>query len=121
MLIVKKMLFCLALLLHSGWLFADIRLPSIISSNMVLQQNTQVPIWGWADLGEEISVDASWLEESVSVVANAKGEWLMKLPSPAAGGPYKIIIIGNNSIVLDNILSGEVWLASGGAKMPKMK
>ncbi len=110
-------LIILFLLLHSSWLFANIRLPAIISSNMVIQQNTQVPIWGWADAGEKICIETSWLQEEVAVTANAEGEWLIKLSSPEAGGPYKIKLTGNNSIVLNNILSGEVWFASGQSNM----
>ncbi len=114
---IKITVLLAVLLLCRSWLFADVSLPSIISSNMVLQQNTQAPLWGWADAGEKISISASWLNNNITTVANPQGEWMVKLRTPTAGGPYKIIINGNNSIVLDNILSGEVWFASGQSNM----
>lgn len=84
---------------------------------MVLQQNTQVPIWGWADAGEKIVIKASWVEGAITTIANPQGEWIIKLISPPAGGPYKLVITGYNTIELNNILSGEVWFASGQSNM----
>lgn len=107
----------LTLLLFQAVSFAEIRLPSIISSNMVIQQNTSVPIWGWANPGEKINIKAGWLKRDTAIIANDKGEWIVKLKSPTAGGPFKITLIGTNEIVLDNVLSGEVWFASGQSNM----
>jgi len=115
--ITRFILMFVAVLIQPVTSHADIRLPSIISSNMVIQQNAKVPIWGWADPGEKIEVDASWLAVNTTVSTNVKGEWMIKLSSPAAGGPYKIIFKAKNTIILDNILSGEVWFASGQSNM----
>ncbi len=113
----KRLTVLFVLTLFAPRVMADVRLPALISSNMVLQQNTRAPIWGWADAGEKISLRASWLTHRLTTVANSGGEWQVLLPTPAAGGPYKLIITGNNRIVLDNILSGEVWFASGQSNM----
>ncbi len=112
-----KIAFLIIFFLQQSILYADIRLPFIISSNMVIQQNTQVPIWGWADVGEKIKIKVSWSSIDTTVIANERGEWMVKLKSPAAGGPYKIILTSYNRIVLNNILSGEVWFASGQSNM----
>lgn len=97
---------------------ADVRLPAIIGSNMVVQAETDAPFWGWADPGETVTLTPSWPgAASVEVNANDRGEWSCTLPTPAAGGPYTISVEGNNTTTLDNVLIGEVWLASGQSNM----
>jgi sialate O-acetylesterase len=98
-------------------LAGEIRLPSILSDNMVLQQNTKVKIWGWADPQEKISVSASWLTNEVSTLAGKDGTWCLSLQTIQAGGPYTLVISGKNKITLKNILLGEVWLCSGQSNM----
>ena len=96
---------------------ADVRLPSIVSDHMVLQQKSQVPIWGWARPGEKVRVRASWDRREAAAAADAQGQWKIYLETPEAGGPYTISIAGNNSITLSDILIGEVWLCSGQSNM----
>ncbi|MCK4966820.1 sialate O-acetylesterase, partial [bacterium] len=96
-------------------LSADVRLPSIIGSNMVLQQNTEVPIWGWADPGEEVTV--SFNGQELSTTSCSEGNWMIYLKPLSAGGPYKMTVSGKNTIRLENILIGEVWAASGQSNM----
>lgn len=96
---------------------ANVKLPSIIGSHMVIQQNTNVSIWGWADPGEIVKVKGSWMKDVASVRTDKKGKWILQIKSPKAGGPYQIIIEGKNKIVLNDVLSGEVWLASGQSNM----
>ena len=90
---------------------ADVRLPHIIGSNMVVQRDIPIPIWGWADPGEVVKVTFQKFEASTK--ADEKGKWMVKLPAVKAGGPYIMTITGKNSIKLNNILGGEVWLCSG--------
>ncbi len=104
--------FCL--LLNFTLALAQIELPSVISDNMVLQQQFEAPIWGWANPGETIHVTASWDLKEVIVTADANGKWLVKLQTPKAGGVHTITI---NDIVLKNILIGEVWICSGQSNM----
>lgn len=96
---------------------ADVRLPSILSDNMILQQNANVKLWGWADKGEEITIRASWLKTAIITKANQDGKWLVQLKTLKAGGNYNIIIKGKNEILLKNILFGEVWFCSGQSNM----
>lgn len=85
---------------------------------MILQRNTTVSIWGWADSGEEITIHFSWLNESEKVVANKEGRWEVKVATSDSRNPQVIEIeAGNSSIVLDDILFGEVWLCSGQSNM----
>jgi len=98
---------------------ASIKLPSLIGNNMVLQQNAVINVWGWADAGEVISIQASWLNTvSGSVITNAEGKWKTTVKTPQAGGPYKMIISGRDySITIENIMIGEVWVCSGQSNM----
>jgi len=95
---------------------ADVRVAAVLGSNMVMQRETKAKIWGWAEPGEEITVSASW-KASAKTKAAADGKWLVRIKTPKAGGPHELTIEGNNTITLDNILIGEVWLASGQSNM----
>lgn len=97
--------------------FADVRLPKIVGSNMVLQRNSDVRIWGWADPDESVVVTCSWLDLPQSTKAQADGQWHVSVATGEAGGPHSITITGSHTIELDNILFGEVWLASGQSNM----
>jgi len=96
---------------------ADVRLPKILASKMVLQRNSDVLIWGWADGGERVRVTCDWLDESSHAVADADGNWQVRLKTTDAAEPHTISIAGNNTITLDQILFGEVWIASGQSNM----
>lgn len=82
----------------------------------MLQQETGAPIWGWANAGESITVSGSWGNQ-VSVEADADGKWKAFLDTPSYGGPYSISIRGENTISLENVLIGEVWLCAGQSNM----
>ena len=105
--------------------YAEVTLPRVIGSNMVLQRNMQTPIWGWASPDEEINITLSAEAEDVqpvattTAVADADGNWQMKLPAMAAGGPYTLRITGSNTLELEltNVLFGEVWVCSGQSNM----
>jgi sialate O-acetylesterase len=97
---------------------AMIRLPPIISSNMVLQQNSQATLWGWSDPSERFIIISSWKTKIDTVIALNSGKWKAMISTPPAGGPFTITIKGRaNTIVLENILIGEVWLCSGQSNM----
>lgn len=95
--------------------YADIRLPRLVGSNMVLQRDLPIHIWGWADPGEQISI--SFHGKTYQVAANGSGNWEVNLAKMKAGGPYEMILSGNNRIVLENILIGDVWVCSGQSNM----
>ncbi len=107
-----------ALLLTSNAVHAEVRLPAIIGDGMVIQRGLDAKIWGWADPGEMINVQASWSDVARSAAANADGQWLVYLEPAEAGGPHTIDISDSaGSITLENVMSGEVWICSGQSNM----
>ena len=86
---------------------------------MVLQQNENVNIWGWARPSAKISVEAQWLDKAVKTKADDEGKWIVALPTPAASyQAYRIAVSdGKKTIQLDDVLIGEVWLCSGQSNM----
>ncbi len=112
------LVFCLLLLLVSTCAsFADVRLPAVISDNMVLQRDRKAPVWGWAEPGEEVMVSVSWRSMKWAVKADGNGKWKFEMKSPKAGGPYEMTLSGKNTITIKNILVGEVWVCSGQSNM----
>ncbi len=97
-------------------LHADVRLNSLFSNGMVVQRETEIPVWGWADAGEAISITTSW-GATADATTRKDGTWKTTLKTPAAGGPFEITINGNNTIVIDDVLSGEVWFCGGQSNM----
>lgn len=96
---------------------AKIWLPSILSDNMVLQQNSEVTIWGWTThTSEKITVIGSWNNTEVTTEAY-QGTWLVKIRTPKSGGTHSLRIEGHEKIVIQNVLIGEVWIASGQSNM----
>jgi sialate O-acetylesterase len=96
---------------------ATIHLPSIINNNMVLQQKSNVKLWGSCNVGEKIFITTSWNNKTDSVTGTTEANWQINVQTPAAGGPYTITFKGSNTIVLDNVLIGEVWVCSGQSNM----
>jgi len=93
-----------------------VRLPAVINANMVLQRDMQVPIWGWGDAGEKITV--SFAGQSKSATVGKNGKWMLKLDKLEANAkPSNLTVKGNNEIKLGNILVGEVWICSGQSNM----
>lgn len=96
---------------------AEIRLPAIIDNHMILQQNSNVKIWGWCDPGEKIKINSGWDTTYYNATGNSDGKWILSIKTPAAGGPYTLTINGSNKIVLEDVLVGEVWACSGQSNM----
>ncbi len=96
---------------------ANVTLPNIFGDNMVLQRNSGVKIWGWANPKEEIKLVSSWNNQEYKTVASNLAKWELTIKTPEAGGPYIISIKGYNEVVLKNILIGEVWICSGQSNM----
>lgn len=95
---------------------ADVKLPTIIGSNMVLQRDMKVPIYGTAEPGEKVTVE--FAGKSVSTEADADGKWEVHLPAMAANAENRTMSVkGNNTLTLENILVGEVWVCSGQSNM----
>ena len=96
---------------------AEIRLPWFFSDNMVLQQQTDAAIWGWAKKGTNVTVTTSWNKKKYNTAADTEGKWKLRVTTPVAGGPYMITISDGTPVVIKNILIGEVWLCSGQSNM----
>jgi sialate O-acetylesterase len=93
----------------------EVRLPGMLGSHMVLQRSQPIHIWGWAVPGEKVAV--AMHGASRSTAADELGKWSVYLPPEPAGGPYQLTITATNTIVLDDVLIGDVWFASGQSNM----
>ena len=97
---------------------AEVKLPAIVSSNMVLQRDAKVILWGWAAAKEKIAIKASWIPETMNVTADKEGNWQVEVKTTNSKDPQSIKIKSNESdILLENVLFGEVWLCSGQSNM----
>ncbi|MBL3658939.1 sialate O-acetylesterase [Fulvivirga sediminis] len=104
------------LILQVGHVMAEVRLPQLVSDGMVLQRDTKLKIWGWADMDESVKV--KFKGKSYKTKADGQGKWSILLSASKAGGPYTMEVRGeNNTITLNNILIGDVWLCSGQSNM----
>lgn len=114
----SKILFLALFLITTCTLNAKIKVATALGDNMVMQRNTEVKLWGTALPNQKLTIRASWNKSKVTTQANDKGEWIVKVKTTEAGGPYKInITSGKEKIQLQNILLGEVWLCSGQSNM----
>ena len=118
---MRRLILGIAALLASALMAAasDLRLPTVIGSGMVLQQNEDVNIWGWASPSAKVKIKAGWLDKPVTVKADRDGRWIVAVATPAGGYDSWTMTIsdGDSEIRLDDILIGEVWLCSGQSNM----
>jgi sialate O-acetylesterase len=96
---------------------AELQLPAVFSDGMVLQREATVPFWGRAEAGGEVSVRGEWMAAPVGCRVGEDGRWRVEIPTPEAGGPFSIEIIGETTLLLEDVLIGEVWLCSGQSNM----
>jgi sialate O-acetylesterase len=94
---------------------ADVKLPAIFGSHMVLQRDQKDRVWGWAEPGEEVTVKIA--EQTHATKAGSDGSWQVMLDPMPAGGPHTLAIEGKNSVKFDDVLVGEVWICSGQSNM----
>jgi sialate O-acetylesterase len=112
---MKKLLFFSILFLVAVVASAGVTLPKLFTSNMVLQRDKPIKIWGWAGTGEKITVQFN--SQKAMAKTGKDGAWIVTLPSTPAGGPYELKVDGKNSIVLSNVLVGDVYICSGQSNM----
>lgn len=116
---MKNIICIIAIVLVSSFevFSSDLKVPAIFSDNMVLQQKSLVPVWGKGAPNEKITVRTGW-KQSASVTADSRGNWLAKVKTPKAGGPYTLTVTSSDTaITYKNVLIGEVWLCSGQSNM----
>lgn len=109
----------LALIIICMWFVipcsAAIRLPQLVADGMVLQRDAKVKIWGWADVGENITI--KFQHKTYRAVTDQSGSWKIILQPMKAGGPYTMELAGKNQITIRDILIGDVWFGSGQSNM----
>ena len=108
MIIKKLLIVLLAVTCVSFTANAEVRLPQLFQSGMVMQRGRPIPIWGWADKGEQVTI--TFLKKTYTTTADDQGRWRIDLPEMKAGGPFQLTI---NQLTIDNVLIGDVWLLSG--------
>ena len=97
---------------------AKVRLPHIICDNMVLQQQTDVRLWGWSQPGKSVKITTSWSNEAVSAKADKNGKWLVKVRTPKASyTPLNITFDDGEPLTISNVVAGEVWVCAGQSNM----
>lgn len=112
-----KLIYLPLFLIFSQLSFGKIELPQIFTDNMVLQQQTEAPVWGRAEPNKEVKVITSWDDRTYITRSDAAGKWMVKPVTPEAGGPYQITISDGEEVRLNNVLIGEVWVCSGQSNM----
>ncbi|MBI9017873.1 MAG: 9-O-acetylesterase [Phycisphaerae bacterium] len=110
-------LFIMSLLIPTAF-GQNLKLASLFANDMVLQQQTQAPIWGKAKANTKISIAVSWSKVAIETGSDTNGNWRTSIETPKAGGPFNITVkSGEEKIELKNVLSGEVWICSGQSNM----
>ena len=94
---------------------ADVTLPTVFGDHMVLQRDAAVPVWGWSDPGETVTV--TFRDQSKSGTADDHGAWRVALDPLSVGEPGTLTVTGNNTIEFEDVLVGEVWVCSGQSNM----
>src|ERR1700748_497382 len=107
-------LFCLGFTTNT---IAKVTPAACFTDNMVLQQKTNARLWGTETPGKHFTITTSWDNKTYKVLTNAKGDWKMKVATPAYGGPYSITFNDGETLTLNNVLIGEVWVCSGQSNM----
>ncbi len=113
---MKRMMLPFLVLLLCAKSFAAVKPNSLFSNNMVLQRGVAVPVWGTAKDGEKVTVE---FEGQKQTTVAQGGKWSVKLNPLKAGGPFKMVISGENVVTIDNVLVGEVWVCGGQSNMER--
>lgn len=99
---------------------AQLTLPRFFSDHMVLKSDSSTLFWGWSKPGRTVHIKASWLPDTLTAVAAGTSKWKLELPTTKAGGPYHIVIISEkDTLKIDDVLMGEVWICSGQSNMQR--
>ena len=115
---MKKLLLLVAATALAFGASAKVVLPKVLGSNMVLQQNADVNLWGKADADAKVTVKVSWDKAKIKTQADENGNWAVKVATPAGSfDKYTISISDGEEIVLENVMIGDVWITSGQSNM----
>ena len=113
MIIKKLLIVLLAIICVSSTANAEVRLPQLFQSGMIMQRGKPIPVWGWAEKGEQVTI--TFQKKTYTTTADDQGRWRIDLPKMKAGGPYVLVVKGERSEAkeITDILIGDVWLLSG--------
>ena len=115
---MKKILTMMALAALTMSVQAKVKLPHLIGDNMVLQQQADVRLWGWADPMREVKVTCSWSKEVVRTRPHGDGKWMVHVKTPVASyEPLSITFDDGEPVTIHNVLAGEVWVCAGRARL----
>src|SRR6267378_2126784 len=112
---MKTIISLLCLCLAAVMAHANVTLPKIFTSNMVVQRDRPLKIWGWAEKGEAVTVHFNG--QKVKTRTNSKGEWMVTLTPMNFGGPFEMGVQGKNKITLSDVMIGDVWICGGQSNM----
>jgi sialate O-acetylesterase len=112
---LKNLFFAVLLSSFAHGVSADIRLPRLLSDGLILQRDMATNLWGWADDGETVRVFLDG--ELAGTTATDQGRWQLKLPAQAAGGPHRLKFEGANTLAVEDVWFGDIWIASGQSNM----
>lgn len=113
--VFRRTFMVLVVALAAGNAIGEVEMPAMFSDHMVLQRGRALPVWGWADAGEKVTVSIAG--RSASSRAGDDGRWELTLGSLPAGGPHVLTIKGANTLTISDVLVGDVWLCSGQSNM----
>ena len=114
---MKRILLIAAFAVNVFMLAAKVELPPIFADHMVLQQKSDVAIWGRSEPGKKVVITTTWSKSKVCVITAEDGKWFTRIATPEAGGPYDITFNDGDRVTLKNVLIGEVWICSGQSNM----
>lgn len=115
---VKQIIIFLSLFFLSvHGLVAKVTVPTVFSDNMVLQQQTEVALWGKSSRCSRVVITASWSKHRTIIHADTSGRWSCHIDTPAAGGPYELVFDDGEKTIIKNVMIGEVWICSGQSNM----
>lgn len=112
---MKKIIVFAGLFLVACSVSANIRLPKLFNDHMVLQRDQSIPVWGWADPKEKVTIRFN--HQTKTATTDKTGKWIIRLDPEPAGGPFEMTIAGKNNLAIRDILLGEVWICSGQSNM----
>lgn len=110
-----RLLLLIILSIHASGIYSQVRLPRLISDGVILQRDAEIKIWGWASADEELEL--TFKNITYTTQANKEGQWTILLPSQEAGGPFEMVFRAKNTIKVQDILFGDVWICSGQSNM----
>src|SRR5680860_508894 len=115
---MKKLLFILLCIPNLFFAQSSLRLPDILSDHMLLQQDSEVKFWGWANPRTKIDIVTDWNNDTIRTTASNKAKWETLLKTPKAGGSYGIqVLTEEEAITIEDVLIGELWICSGQSNM----